>query len=154
MNKFISSFFLFVIICLTSCSEDVLSPEDEIRQYIESAKLAAESRSHSELADLIDEQYRDHKGLDKKQLKNMARGYFFSHENIHLLTKIESINFQNENNAFVVFHVAMASNIIKDLNAITRLRARVYRFELQLIKKDMWLLQQAKWKPADIKDIL
>jgi len=154
MNKLISSFLIFIFICLTSCSGDKTSPEDEIKQYIESGKLAAENRSHSELADLIDKQYRDHKGLDKKQLKNMARGYFFTHENIHLLTKIESIDFQNENNAFVVLHVAMAGNTIKDLNAITRLRARVYRFELQLIKDDTWLLQQAKWKSADIADML
>ena len=54
----------------------------------------------------------------------------------------------------MVVHVAMAGTAMSDLNAISRLRARVYKFELQLIKEDVWLLQQARWKPADIKDML
>jgi len=145
---------LFILFLLTSCSDKKTSPEDEIKRYIESGKLATESRSHSDLADLMSEQYRDQKGWNKKQLKNMARAYFLTHQNIYLLTKIDSINFQNENNAFVIVHVAMAGTAMSDLNAISRLRARVYKFELQLIKEDAWLLQQARWKPADIKDML
>lgn len=149
---------LLILFLITSCSDEKTSPEDEIKRYIESGKLATESRSHSDLADLMSEQYRDQKGWDKKQLKNMARAYFLTHQNIYLLTKIDSINFQNENNAFVIVHVAMAGTAMNDLNAINRsinhLRARVYKFELQLIKEDVWLLQQARWKPADIKDML
>jgi len=145
---------LAFIVFLTSCSDEKFSPEDEIKHYIESGKLAAESRSHSDLADLISEQYRDQKDWDKKQIKNMARAYFLTHQNIYLLTKIDSINFQNENSAFVVLYVAMAGTAISDLSAINRLRARVYKFELQLIKNDVWLLQQARWKSANINDML
>jgi len=143
-----------ILILNVSCSEKTRSPEDEIKQYIESGKIAAENRNHSELADLINEQYRDQKGWDKKRIKNMARAYFLIHQNIYLLTKIDNITFQNKNNAFVVLYVAMAGTAINDLNAINRLRAKVYKFELQLIKNDSWLLHQAKWKAADIRDML
>lgn len=145
---------LLILFFLTSCSDETPSPQDEIKHYIESGKLAAESRSHSDLADLISEQYRDQKGWDKKQIKNMARAYFLTHQNIYLLTKIDSINFQDENSAFVVLHVAMAGTAMSDLNAINSLRARVYKFELQLVKEDVWLLQQARWKSANINDML
>jgi len=143
-----------LLIFFISCSSEKLSPEDEIKQYIESGKLAAENRSYSDLAELISEQYKDHKGLNKKRLKNMARAYFLTHQNIFLLTKIDSINFQNENSAFVVVYVAMAGTVISDLNALSRLRSRIYKFELQLIKNDTWLLEQAKWKSANINDML
>lgn len=136
-----------------SCSGKELSLEGEIKKYIENAKLSAENRSHSELADLISNNYRDHKNLDKKQLEKIIRAYFFTNQNIHLLTKINSITFQNENSAFIILHVAMTANIITDSNLLSSLRARVYKFELQLIKNNAWLLQQAKWQPAKIKDI-
>ncbi len=142
-----------LFILLTACSEEKQTPEDEIKQYIASAKQAAENRSSGDLADLISEQYRDQRNWDKKQIKNMARAYFLTHQNIYLLTKIDSIDFQNENSAFVVLHVAMAGTAITDLSAINNLRARVYKFELQLIKNDVWLLQQAKWKNANINDM-
>ncbi len=143
-------YFIFLI----SCSNEILSPEDEIKQYIKSGKLAAENRSHSDLANLISEQYQDQRGWDKKQIKNMARAYFLMHQNIHLLTKINSIDFQDKNSAFVVLHVAMAGTAISDAAAITMLRAKVYKFELQLIKNETWLLKQAKWKQASIRDML
>jgi len=64
----------------------------------------------------------------------MARGYFFTHKNIHLFTQIESIHFLNDKSAFVTVHVAMAGAVITDINALSRLSARIYKFELQLIK--------------------
>ncbi|RDH85674.1 MAG: hypothetical protein DIZ80_01740 [endosymbiont of Galathealinum brachiosum] len=147
-------FFLLTTIFISSCSDEKLSPEDEIKKYIESAKLAAENRSFSDLAELIDDNYRDQNKLDKKQLAKKAQAYFYLNQNIHLLTKINNITLQDDNNAFVVLHIAMAANIIADSNALTSLRAQVYKFELLLIKKDSWFLQQAKWQVATVKDML
>lgn len=154
MNNFIKITFLLLGVFLTSCSEEKLSPEDEIKQYIESGKLAAESRNHSGLANLISKQYHDQINLDKKQLIRMLHAYFLTHKNIHLLTRIHSINFQDEKNAFVVLYIATAGNVISDLSTIASLRARVYKLELQLTKDDVWLLQQARWASANIKEML
>jgi len=154
MKTLFGAFLVIIFFCITACSDEATSPENEIKQYIESGKLATEKRSHSDLANLIDESYKDHRGWNRLDIKKIARAYFFTHKNIHLLTKIDSIDFQNENSAFVVLHVAMAGNVITDLNSLTSLRARIYKFELQLIKNDVWLLQQAKWQTANIKDML
>ena len=154
IKRLINPVFIFFIICASACSDEKLTPEDEIKQYIKLVKLAVENRNHSELAHLIDEGYADHKGLNKKRLIKMTRGYFFTHQNIHLFTKIDSIVLQNKNSAFVTLHVAMAGSVITDLNSINNLRAQVYKFEIQLIKKNKWLLQQAKWHTADLKEVL
>jgi len=153
MKLTFNTFLLFIFFFITACSNEITSPEEEIKQYIENGKQAAEKRNHSELADLIDESYKDQRGWNRLDIEKIARAYFFTHKNIHLLTKLESIDFQNKNSAFVVLHVAMAGNVITDLNSLTSLRARIYKFELQLIKNDVWLLQQAKWETANIKDM-
>ena len=143
-----------VVFFLFACADNEVSKEDRIRQYVEAGKQAAESRSASALADLIHQSYRDHKGMDKQSIIKLARAYFFRHKNIHLFIKIDEIVFQEENQAFVRLHVAMAGNVISDASALLSLRARIYQFELQLIKDGDWLLQQARWKKAMLKDII
>jgi len=147
-------FLLFIFSCLLlACSEEENDPQNEIREYIENAKLSVENRSHSDASELIHDSYLDQQGMNKKAATAKLRAYFFIHKNIHLHTQIESIDLRNENEAFVVVHVVMAANAIADINALTSLRARVYRFELLLLKDDKWLLKQAKWQTAKIKDL-
>jgi hypothetical protein len=47
----------------------------------------------------------------------------------------------------------MAGSVISDIDAISALRARIYGFELRLVKQDEWLLQHASWKPASLVDL-
>jgi hypothetical protein len=145
---------LCLFLCLSACSNNEITEESQIRQYIESGKMAAESRSHNDMADLIHDHYHDDKSLSKQQLIKMLRAYFFMHKNIHLFIKIDDITVQKKNRAFVVFYVAMAGNVISGISSITSLRGRVYKFELQLIKADEWLLEQAKWKRVAIADMM
>ena len=154
MNKIFHIIFLLIIIHITACSDDKTAPENEIKAYIENGKLAAENRNHNDLGDLISEQYHEEKHPNKKQLLKLVRGYFFLHKNIHLFTKINNITFQNKNQASVVLYVAMAGTVIADLNQLSSIRAQIYRFELLLTKKDKWLLQQAHWKTAHLKEML
>ncbi|MFV2031092.1 MAG: hypothetical protein ACC663_01240 [Gammaproteobacteria bacterium] len=146
------------ILCLTlllqACSNSELSGEDQIKETIESGIKAAENRDASDLADLIDENYLDDKGLNKAQLTKLLRLYFFRHKNIFLFTKIEEIEFLTENRALVSLNVAMAGSVISDANALSSLRARIYNFELELVKEDEWLLQRATWRDASMGDML
>lgn len=137
---------------IQSCSDDPISPEAEIRAYIQSGVEAAESRSSDVLAGLMHDNYTDHKGYNKKQLVGLLRAYFFRHKNIYLLTKIDEIELLTENEATVRLHVAMAGSVIADVDALSALRARIYRFEIQLIKQGEWMLTQATWGPAGISN--
>ncbi len=145
------------ILCLAfllqACSGSAISREDEIKQYIEAGVKAAENRSSSDLAALIDERYLDDKKLNKTSLAKLARLYFFRHKNIYLFTKIDSIEFVAENEALVTLHVAMAGSVISDASVLSGLRAKIYKFELDLIKQDKWLLQRARWEAASMADM-
>ena len=143
---------VWVAMLIQSCSDNSASPEAEIRAYIQSGIEAAESRSSDALAGLMHDTYTDHKGYNKKQLVGLLRAYFFRHKNIHLLTKIDEIELLTENEAIVRLHVAMAGSVIADVDALSALRARIYRFELQLVKQGEWMLMQALWGPAGIGD--
>ncbi len=145
--------FLSLVAMLTACSDKPVSREDQIRQFIDTGVSAAENRSHGDLAELIDEDYRDQKSLTRTQLNKLLKLYFFRHKNIFLFTKINEIYFPTDDQASVSLHVAMAGSVISDASALLNLRAKIYRFELELIKKDGWLLSQASWYPASMTDM-
>ena len=144
---------LWVVILTQSCSDSDISPQDEIRAYIDSGVNAAESRNTDALAELMHGDYSDQKSYNKKQLTGLLRGYFFRHKNIHLFTKIDAIELLTENEAIVRMHVAMAGSAISDVDALSSLRARIYRFELQLTRQDEWLLRHAFWEPASMNNL-
>jgi len=141
---------VWVFILIQSCSDNAASPQDEIRAYIISGVDAAESRDIDALAERMHGNYSDQRGYSKKQLSGLLRGYFFRHKNIHLFTRIDSIELLAENEAIVLMHVAMAGSAISGVDALSSLRAQIYRFELQLVKQDEWLLRHAVWGPASI----
>jgi len=138
---------------LLSCSDKELSAEDEIRLYIATAVEAAENRSAADVADLIHHNYRDHNSVDKIQIEKLLRLYFFRHKNIFLFTKNVDIKLLSDSEASVSFNVAMAGSVIASVSMLSSLRARIYKFELKLVKQDKWLLQSAKWQPAGLSDM-
>ncbi len=144
---------VWVFILINACSDNTVSPQDEIRAYLHSGVEAAESRNTNALAELLHGDYSDQKGYNKKRLNKLLRGYFFRHKNIHLFTKIDAIELLTENEAIVRMHVVMAGSTITDVDALFALRAQIYRFELQLVKQDEWLLRHAAWGPASMNDL-
>ena len=144
---------LCITLLLNACSDSALSREDEIKQFIETGVKAAENRSNSDLAKLVDDNYLDQKGLNKNELSKLVRLYFFRHKNIYLFTKLDGIEFLAENEALVTLHVAMAGSVISDVTALSSLTAKIYKFELELVKQDEWLLRQAKWQRASMGDM-
>ena len=144
---------VWAVLLLQACSETAIPPEEQIRQFIKSGVEAAENSSLDDLSDLIHGNYLDQKGYNKQRLDGLLKAYFFRHKDIYLFTKIEEINLFAENQATVLLYVAMAGSVISDVDAIAAMRARIYQFELQLIKEDDWLLHHATWKPARVLDL-
>lgn len=142
-----------IVLLSAGCSEEPDSPEAEIRRYIERGVEAAEARSLGDLSDMVHDQYRDQKGYTKKKLGGVLRLYFLRHKNIHLFTRIDEITLYGDSEADVSLHVAMAGSVISDIDAVARLAARLYRFELHLIKEDDWLLRDANWSNASLSDL-
>src|SRR5210317_2633385 len=111
-----------LVIFITACSEKPLTPEEQIRQFIEAGVNAAENRDHDNLAEMIDDQYQDQKALTRAQLVKLIKLYFFRHKNIYLFTKINEIDFPAEDEASVDLHVAMAGSVISDASSLLNLR--------------------------------
>jgi len=126
------------------------SAEEQIGRFIDAAVQAAEERSADALGELVHDDYIDQQGRNRKQLALLSHAYFMRHRNIHLFSRIDNIEFLAENQASVSLLVAMAGTVISDVNALASLSARVYRFELQLIKEDDWRLRHASWEPANL----
>jgi hypothetical protein len=141
---------LCLILLLIQACSDERSPEDQIRRFIDSGVQAAEARSVDDLSDLVHDNFVDRQGHNGMQLARLLRAYFFRHKNIHLFSRIDNIEILSANQASVSLYVAMASTVISDVNALSSLSARIYRFELQLVKQGDWLLRQASWEPANI----
>ena len=141
--------FSLILLLIQACSDDS-SPEDQIRRFIDSGVQAAEARSADDLSEHLHANFIDQQGHNDKQLARLLRAYFFRHKNIHLFSRIDNIEMLSANQASVSLYVAMASSVISDVSALSSLSARIYRFELQLIKQDDWLLRHASWEPASI----
>ena len=144
---------LLLTVTLAACSDNGGSPEDAIRDLIDRGVEAAEQRSVDRLRDLVHEQYRDQRGLDKQRLGGLLQGYFFRHRNIHLFTRIQRLELLGDNQAEVDLYLAMAGSVISDIDAVSRLAARVYRVELELLLEDQWQVRHASWTPASLADL-
>lgn len=157
MREFAYPLLLLAVLTapLIGCSDGERTPEEAVKAMIDTAADAAERRDAGELLKLIDEKYLDRRGQDRQQIAGLLRAYFFTHKNIHLFTRIENIDWLGEEQAAVTVYVAMAGSVIASIEALESIRARVYRFELGLVRHGDgdWLLQHADWAPANLFDL-
>src|SRR5918994_302618 len=100
-------FWVALAFLLTSCS-DRASPEQEVRAVIDSIELAAEERDAGDLMEHLSDNYRDAQGQDRQQAALYARGYFISNQSVHLLTRIQSLEFPAADEARIKLQVGMA----------------------------------------------
>src|SRR6185436_19199797 len=99
--------FLAVLALLPGCSDDA-SPEQQVRAVIDSMEVAAEARDVGDLMEHVSTAYRSADGLDRAEAGRSIRGYFVVNQSIHLLTRIESLEFPAPDEARVKLQVGMA----------------------------------------------
>lgn len=149
---------MLVVALLTAatagCSSDEpLTEEDQIRALIEQAEIDAEDRDAGALMDVVDSNFRSGQRYNKDQLEKILRLYFFRHKSIYLFTRIKDIELTASDYAVATVFVAMAGTAISDITAITSMRANIYRFDLEFVKNESWLLSSAKWEIARVEDL-
>jgi hypothetical protein len=129
---------------LTACS-DGTSPEQQVRAVIESMEAAAEQRDAGELMEHISANYRDAQGQDRAEASRYARGYFIANQSVHLLTRIQSLEFPAPDEARVKLQVGMAGRAGEQ--GAGGLTADLYDFDLALIREGgEWKLSYADWR--------
>ena len=138
-----SPFFWVAFAVLPACS-DPGSPEQQVRAVIESMETAAESRDVGDLMEHISANYRDARGQDRTEASRYARGYFIANQSVHLLTRIESLEFPSPDEARVKLQVGMAGR--GSAPGAAGLSTDLYDFNLALIREgDEWKVSYADW---------
>jgi hypothetical protein len=139
-----SPFSWVALLLLTACSDDG-SPEQQVRAVIESMEVAAEARDVGDLMEHISASYRDAQGQDRTEASRYARGYFMTNQSVHLLTRVESLEFPAPDEARVKLQVGMAGRAGAPGQA--GLSADLYDFDLALVLEDgEWKVSYADWR--------
>ena len=129
---------------LAACADDA-SPEQQVRAVIESMELAAEARAVGDLLEHISASYRDAQGQDRAEASRYARGYFVANQSVHLLTRIESLEFPSPDEARVKLQVGMAGRAGEPGSA--SVTADLYDFDLALVREGgEWKVSYADWR--------
>jgi hypothetical protein len=92
----------------------------------------------------ISASYRDARGQDRAEASRYARGYFIANQSVHLLTRIESLEFPAPDEARVKLQVGMAGRGSEA--GAAGLSTDLYDFNLALIREgDEWKVSYADW---------
>ena len=127
---------------LAGCGDTASDPEAELRAWVAAAEAAAEAKDRRALMALIATNYADARGNDRDQLDKTLRVYMLRQQSIAILSKIDSIELQDDSAANVTVTVGMAGTNVRALG----LDADAYRFDLELEKDgNDWLLIGAQW---------
>jgi hypothetical protein len=133
-----------VLVLLAGCSDDT-SPEQQVRAVIASMEHAAEERDVGDLMKHVSAAYRDSQGQDRAEASRSARGYFIANQSIHLLTRIESVEFPSPDEARVRLQVGMAGR--GGAQGAGGLSADLYDFDVALVHEDgEWKVSFADWR--------
>jgi hypothetical protein len=136
---------LCLVLALTGCG-GADTPEQQVREIIGRMEKAAEARDVGDLMEHISNSYRDAYGQGTDEASRYVRGYFIANQSIHLLTRVENVEFPNSEEARATVLVGMVSRDA-DAKAAWDLAANLYRFEITLLKESgAWKVSYARWQ--------
>jgi hypothetical protein len=144
------------LLSLSGCSSAPEMPEDQLRQLIQQAETAVESRSLFDVTALIDPAYTDAEGRNFYQLRGLIAGYFFRHPSIFVISRIDRIELSGDNAAKVLLYAGLAGSAQQATGPLSGWRGNLLRFELDFRRNgaDDWRLYSAEWRPATREDFV
>jgi hypothetical protein len=150
---------LLVLSLLYACGGGPTTPEERIRQLLDSAEQAVESRSLSAVAPLLSDSFNGTAAEDKQAVMRLLAGYLVTHQSIHLLTQVSRLELTGhggeQRQAEVTLFVAVAGQPLTSSSQLLSIRADLIRLELMLIlEQDEWRVVSADWRRAEKRDFL
>lgn len=136
---------IFAALAAAGCS-DPQAPEAQVQAVIDAMETAAESRDVGDLMDHVSKNYRDAYGQGPEEASRYVRGFFLTNQQVHLLTRIDDIEFPSKDEARANVTVGMMSREA-DGAAAWDLAAELYEFDVGLVREDGdWKVTYADWK--------
>ena len=127
---------------LAACSNPS-SPEEQVRAVIAAAEKGAEARDVSAVMDLVSDDYNDPRGQNKQDISDLLRGYFLINQTVHLLVRVEKIEFPADELANARVVVGMLGRQAQEDWSFA---AEVHTFQVRLMREDGdWHLVRADW---------
>jgi len=124
------------------------TPESQVRAVVAQGEEAAEARDLSGLMDLVSPTFQDGRGGNRDDLKQYLRGYFVTHQSIHLLVRVDSVEFPYKDMAKVRLMLGTLGRESDGVPAFD-LAADVHEVELELQLEDgRWRVTRASWQSA------
>jgi len=145
---------LLALFLLSACSEQELSPEEQVIQAIESLQAAVEAGSLSEASGWIAGNYRDRYHPDKRAAVSALFRYTRRHKNLYLFSRIQEVEIlPGGTRATAVVQVAMTAQPVESAQTLLQLKADLYRFDVQLAwneDENTWQVTGSSWKRANL----
>ena len=125
------------------------SPETRGRHTVDAMETAAEARDVGDLMEFIAADFRDGYGQGRDELRRYVQGYFIANQSIHLLTRIEQIDFPHPDEARLQVTVGMVGREADAANA-WNLAADVHDFDVTLRRdgEDWRVIHAARRRPG------
>jgi hypothetical protein len=137
---------ILALAALAGCG-DADSPEQQVRAVIDQMEAAAEQRDIGDLAEHLSENYRDSNGMGPEEAARYLRGYFIANQSIHLLTRVEQLEFPIDGEARAQVLVGMAGREAAATNQWD-LAADLHTFKIALRREgDDWKVSFAEVIP-------
>jgi hypothetical protein len=135
-----------LVLCLAACGPGE-TPESQVRAVVARGEKAAEARDLSGLMDLVSPKYQDGQGAGREDLKQYLRGYLVTHQSIHLLVKVDSVEFPYKDMAKVA--VTLGTLGREAATSTFDVAGDVYDVDLELQLDDGdWRVTRARWHSA------
>jgi hypothetical protein len=129
---------------LAGCGREE-SPETQVRAVIAAGEAAAEERDLVGVLEHVSPVFRDENGGGPDELKQYLRGSFLTHQSVHLLTRVESVEFPYRDYARVQLRVGMLGREAAG-TATLDLAADAKEIVLELaLEDDEWKVVRAAW---------
>lgn len=133
------------VIALSAC-DGTESPEAAVRSVIAQMEAAAEARDVGDLLEHIAGDYSDAHGHTRDDLGRYVRGYFIANQSIHLLTRVQSIEFPSRAEARAQIQVGMLGREAPAADA-WNLALDVHDFDVSLVRDSgKWKVSYARWR--------
>ncbi len=127
---------------------DQQTPDARVRAVIAAGETAAEARDLSGILEHVAPAFRDAQGGGREELKQYLRGYLVTHPSVHLLTRIDSVEFPYRDLARVKLTVGTLGTGSAETAGFD-LAADVHDVVLELqFEDDAWRVVRASWDPS------
>jgi hypothetical protein len=139
--------WLAVCLLLAGCGTDTTA-EQQVRAVIATAQAAAAERNLSGIMDLVSPRYEDGRGGSAVELSRTLRGYFIANQSVHLLTRVESVEFPYKDMARVHLTVGTLGRKASPADTL-ELAADLQDVHLELrLERGEWKVTRAEWQPV------